>query len=53
MLVYKNEISKKGNAYKALYFKFKSGKLYKLTGIPLSICYKIIDNYDVLEVEEI
>lgn len=43
MLVYKNLISKKGNPCRALYWQFKSGKLYRLTGIPYSIMEAIID----------
>lgn len=46
MLIYKNTISKKGNEIKALYFKFKSGKTYRLT-IPYGIMIKIIEAYDI------
>lgn len=53
MFVYIKKVSKKGNNYNDLYWRFKSGKHYHLNCLPLSIVNAIIDNYDVLEVEEI
>lgn len=49
MLVYKNLISKAGEPYKALFWQFKSGKLYRLNIAP-SFAESIILKYNIVEV---